>query len=152
MPATLGLWMVYAWHADLCRTHMFAKNMCVSVRLGAHVSLPTGMCIARLHPHLSMPSVWKHLGGPLCEAILRPVSGWEPRASEELIWGQDLGREASGCLSPTPGFAGTDSISLASWWKCHVGQNQQPPWNQDRWQLLLVPRQWSPSLYHWRGN
>ena len=43
---------------------MFAKNMCVSVRPGAHVSLPTGMCIARLHPHLSMPSVWKHPEGP----------------------------------------------------------------------------------------
>ena len=153
MPATLGLWMVHTdmlisvGHTCLQRTCVYLwgqVHTCPSPQVcELHVCIQTSLCFQCVNTRES----------PLCEGILRPVSGWEPRASEELTWGQDLGHEASGCLSPGPlGHAGTNSISLASWWECHVGQNHQPPWNQDRWQLLLALHQWSPSLYHWRGN
>lgn len=102
MPAPLGLWMAHTWHADLSRTHTFAKNMRAFMRLCARVSPPTCMCVhvcVQTSPRFQCVNTRE---GPLHEGVLRSVSGWEPSAYGELIWGQGLGREASGCLS-TPG-------------------------------------------------
>lgn len=124
------IWPIPGMLISIWYMHVY-KCMCVFMWPCAHMFSPTYMCM-----HVC---IWTSLcfqcvstrEGPLCEDMHSPEPMWSWLGDRALG-----GKPQAGC--PPPGEAETGSVSLASWQECHVRLNQQPPWNQDRWQLLLT--------------
>lgn len=114
--------LISTWYMHVC------KCMCVFMWPCAHMFSQHVHACLHLNLCFQCVSTWE---GSLCEDMQSP----EP----VLSWHGDRalgGKPQAGC--PPPGEAETGCASLASWQECHVRLNQQPPWNQDRWQILLT--------------